>query len=870
MEFFEICGIKDTETDLNIICIYRNPMDKHFSAFLKQLEKVLEHYFNKKCIVTGDFNIDLLTDSIQRSEFLSLLKCYNFRPLITAVTYVRGNSQSGLDNFLTNLPDDCIDDIHIDFNGLSDGHAALFCNVNLPSEGNNNNTKPDKVILRKCRMFNERNNNVFTENILKFNWTKCGINSFLNYLNNIFANSYEEKLKKVKKCNQNLAWVTKGIRTSSKMKRILISGHGAQNDLTIINYKTRYIRVYRQVIRAAKKLAVQSAIERSKNSAKAIWGTVSKYRKQSYNTNKRTITLKDNEVYIENPQYIVDAFAEKFHNKDYHSVGDSALSMEFLLQSVQPFSGNFIWDDITPIEIVKIIKNMDDKKSCGWDDIPISIFKKNIDLWAIPLATFFNKCYEQEVFPDQLKIAKVLPVYKKGCRTNIKNYRPISLLPTISKIFERVIKVRLVRHLQENNILSKRQFGYQTNIGTNDAMEALIDDVTTNLNNHRKVAGLFLDLSSAFDMVDHQIIIQKLNHYGINGKVLKLLDSYLNNRYQYVEIKRVVDNKELSFKSKLKKVERGVPQGSILGPILFILFVNDMIPFMYSSIPNIKLTVFADDTNAVINAHSIVDLNTQVNKALIAFSRWFTANNLKLNAEKTGAILFKPTTRKTDLLNIKLNNECIALVHSVKFLGIHIDEVLNWKEELKHIESKISSACFALRSLRDELTIKQLKIVYHALVESRLRYSIRFWGNSYDYNLKKAFIAQKRAIRTIVRISQTQSCREYFKKLNILTAPCLYILVLLTDHVKNLDKYENTLERKTRHDTRRRDLANLIHPKLQIVKHSVKYQAVRLFNKLPNHLKIITNIKLFKISLRAYLLENSFYSVEDYVNNLNL
>lgn len=261
---------------------------------------------------------------------------------------------------------------------------------------------------------------------------------------------------------------------------------------------------------------------------------------------------------------------------------------------------------------------MGDTKSCGWDDIPISIFKKNIDLWAIPLSTFYNKCYERSFFPEQLKIAKVLPLYKKGSRVEAKNYRPISLLPTIGKIFEKVIKSRLIKHFQEKNILNKRQVGYESNIGTNEAIEALIEDVTTNLNEKRKVAGLFLDLSSAFDMADHQILTNKLHHYGIKGKILKLLESYLNNRYQYIEIKSVVNNKEISFKSRLNKILRGVPQGSILGPILFIVFMNDLIPFMYRTIPDIKLTVFADDTNAVINARSIADLNLQVNSALAA------------------------------------------------------------------------------------------------------------------------------------------------------------------------------------------------------------------------------------------------------------
>jgi hypothetical protein len=423
----------------------------------------------------------------------------------------------------------------------------------------------------------------------------------------------------------------------------------------------------------------------------------------------------------------------------------------------------------------------------------------------------------------------------------------------------------LKRYQNIGTSISRSISGYQEGVGTNEAVNALIDDVITNLNIKLKVAGLFLDLSSAFDTVDHEILPEKLQFYGIKHNILQLLKSYLTDRYQYVELKCTENISEKTYKSKLVKITRGVPQGSILGPILFIIFTNDLIPFIYNLVPNIRLVVYADDTNAVITAQNIEELNRTVNSALSSFSKWFDANNLKLNSKKTNAILFRTTAKNTDTLDVRLNNERIAQANSVKFLGIHIDAYLNWKEELNNIDSKVSSACYALRSLREELTLNQLKMTYYALVESRIRYSIIFWGKSYDYNLKKAFTLQKRAIRTMLRIDETESCRRHFVNLGILTVPCLYIQILLTDLVKHLDKYETADEREKRLNTRRKDLVNSLQPHLKITEHSVRYQAVKLYNKLPRDLKIITSVRVFKKRLRAYLLDKSFYAVDELI-----
>ncbi|KAH9645517.1 hypothetical protein HF086_000045 [Spodoptera exigua] len=214
-------------------------------------------------------------------------------------------------------------------------------------------------------------------------------------------------------------------------------------------------------------------------------------------------------------------------------------------------------------------------------------------------------------------------------------------------------------------------------------------------------------------------------------------------------------------------------------------------------------------------------------------------------------------------MDISLNNEKIELVRDVKFLGIHLDDLLNWKKELAHIDSTISSACFALRTLRDETNKDQLKMVYYALVESRLRYSIQFWGKSYGYNFQRAFILQKRAVRTIVRISQRESCRPHFQRLGILTLPSLYILVLLVNFKKYVYEFESENERIARESTRRKDFNNKIVPNLNVAKHSPQYQVVKLFNKLPADLKDSLYTSSFKAKLKEFLLARNLYTFDE-------
>ena len=240
----------------------------------------------------------------------------------------------------------------------------------------------------------------------------------------------------------------------------------------------------------------------------------------------------------------------------------------------------------------------------------------------MPLTHIFNASFEQGIFPKDFKLAKVIPVYKKGDNTLCSNYRPISILSVFSKIFEKLVYNRLMAFLDKNKILYNKQFGFRQGYGTDMALLEFVNNISLAFEDKKIVLGLFLDLSKAFDSIDHDILTNKMYHHGIRGNVLNWFKSYLSDRQQYV----TVDN----YNSQYKSINVGVPQGSVLGPLLFLIYVNDL-----SSVSEILNPItFADDTNLFLTGSNIYEMSEIFNCELQKVYEWFLLNKLTINLEK--------------------------------------------------------------------------------------------------------------------------------------------------------------------------------------------------------------------------------------------
>ena len=408
---------------------------------------------------------------------------------------------------------------------------------------------------------------------------------------------------------------------------------------------------------------------------------------------------------------------------------------------------------------------MKSKTSSGHDSISTKLIKQSINNIIEPLTIIINKSLSTGIIPNQLKIAKVIPIHKQSDKKLLNNYRPISLLPAFSKIFENVVFNRMINYMDSQNLFYKHQYGFRAKHTTTHPILHLLNNCAEVNNKQPKefTLSIFCDLSKAFDVINHDILIKKLEYYGFRGVILGWLKNYLSDRFQYVEIE--------NEKSTQCPISCGVPQGSILGPLLYLIYVNDIDK---STMGNILS--FADDTSLFISDTDPSNLFRTSNIEIQNLYSWFCANRLSLNPTKTKFIIIKAPNQKCDCtgLSIKINGTpLIQIAHnleekSTKFLGIFIDESMTWKYHINHVNKKISRALFIIKQVKNLLPLDCLRTLYFALIHPHLSYGITAWGNASQVTLKRKNILQKRAIRTICRANYNSHTEPLFKQLNIM------------------------------------------------------------------------------------------------------
>ena len=388
------------------------------------------------------------------------------------------------------------------------------------------------------------------------------------------------------------------------------------------------------------------------------------------------------------------------------------------------------------------------------------------------------------------------------------------------------------------------------------ATYTLLKNVLSSLDKKCYIGGLFCDLQKAFDCVNHDILLAKMEFYGISGLVNKLMKSYLENRYQRVTVNNTECNK---VSSKWELIKHGVPQGSILGPLLFLIYINDLAP----SISKIATPIlFADDTSIIISNTHPEEFKCNVSSVLIETSNWFQSNFLSLNCDKTLFLQFLTKNQNEIEMQIITSNTIITNTNSTKFLGVIIDSTLSWKDHITRLTLKLNKACYAIRAVKPFMSSEILKMIYYSYFHSLLSYGIILWGNSHFSD--SIFKIQKRIIRVITNTGRRDSCRELYKKLQILTLPSQYILSLLVFVNKNRSGF---LSNSEIHDVNTRYKHNLHLPStnLTLVQKGVLFSGSKMYNHLPLNIKMLfKDARWFKSTLRTYLTEHEFYRLDEY------
>ena len=480
---------------------------------------------------------------------------------------------------------------------------------------------------------------------------------------------------------------------------------------------------------------------------------------------------------------IVDSFNNFFVNIG-KNLADSIISREdsgHMDLLTAPCQTPLTFSSINPDDVLKIINTLKSKSSYGNDYISNKLLKQIKHELCPTSSMIINQSLVTGVFPDKLKIAKVVPIYKKGDERMLENYRPVSVLPSISKIFEKVIHIQLLQHFVSADLFYPHQYGFREAHSTELAALEFIDRLTSILDRNETPFSIFIDLSKAFDTIDHKILLDKLQYYGVKEKAFSLLKSYLSNRSQYTIFENIT--------SPTLEITTGVPQGSILGPLLFIIYINDL----NKSCNFLHPIIYADDTTLSASFKSFqspdmvnsVDETESVNEELNNIYKWFCTNKLSLNPSKTKAMVFHSTRKRVTYPELILNGTIIEIVESFDFLGITLEKSLSWKPHVIKISKKISRTTGILSKLKHTLPQHVLLKIYHSLFIPYIDYGLLCWNSK----LQELVKLQKRAIRFITSSKYNAHTEPLFKNLKLLKIDDLVTM----KYLKFCYKLENSI-----------------------------------------------------------------------------
>ena len=824
----EICGIFIENFNLYVLNVYRSPSGC-FADFMAAMESVLNSVgVEKHIIVTGDFNVHLETTQMQGIYMTDLFESFGLRQTIFSST--RGDAC--IDNIFVGhcLDVSCAQSIELDLSDHLGQKISVLANFPTPQV---------KHEWKVCRPITQAGLLSFYDLMTEASWAfldvegldaDCKASEFVGILEWAYLASFPNKSYRVRSDQgENITWFNNELRAMREHLALLgelsrqYAGAGSKQEYN------SYKRTYKKALKDARIQTNDRLIQSSDNPSKCMWSII--------NSN-RGVTKNKNESGNIAPNIFNNFFVNVAHNlaKKIPSYDQDPTD---LIKNINPPIEIFSFREVTFIEIRDCLLNLKNKNSKDIFGLNVKLLKSIKHLIVIPLTKLVNLCIRDSVFPDILKKALVTPIFKKGCLDSPENYRPISLLPVLSKILEKCMARQIIEYFNLNKYFTDCQFGFRKNRNTTMGIIDLTSYILDSFNDQQFTSSVFCDLSKAFDCVSHDILLRKLRAYHFNENSIKFLASYLTGRVQTVRVQGV-DSAESG-------ITIGVPQGSILGPLLFLIYINDL-PLLE---PSAKFTLFADDTTISATASSLEDALGIAERLQADAERWFGVNGLHLNVDKTNRVIF--SMRDTGVTS--------GDMQYVKFLGVHLDARMQWGIHIDIISKSLKSCLFVLRSLAQCVSYASMRLAYFGLFHCKLSYAILAWGHS--THADRVFGLQRKAVRLISGLGFRDDCKEAFITQRILTLPSLYMLECMLYVRKNVDVYLSHSDVHG-HDTRHRH--NLVPGYCRIgrTRDGPGYYGPKLFNRLPVAVRELP-LEQFRGEVTKILINNAFYSISDFL-----
>ena len=765
----------ESKKKANIVvgCFYKHPV-MSTREFNKDIMTNILNKINtegKRLVLLGDFNINLLEYKVNNEvkNFVDILQSNLIAPTINLPTRISAQSSTLIDNIFISL-----------FNSeIYAGNLLVGISDHMPQV----------VII--SNEFEKSNNSI--SNLSQIDWSKFDITKFKNefmslnwdeiisieqndpdfsferfhkkVLELVDNNVPKRRLTKKQLKRQHKPWITKEIRKTISVRDVLFRKFVKEiNPVLRDNLFCQYKACRNQVvstIRHSKKQYYNNFFKENIRNHKKIWEGINELTNLKSKNNSTNISIKIGDRIVSDPKTVANEFNEYFSNiadKVRAKIPETKASYkDFLTKRCR---NSFFFRPTEKEEILKIINSIDQTKSTGPNSIPNKILNCVTEKIALILSKIFNISIRKGKYIEDLKLVKVVPIFKnKGSPFEAGNFRPISLLSNIDKIFEKLVHKRMINFLEAKKILYKNQFGFRHKSSTTDSLICLTENIRVALDSGKLACGIFIDLQKAFDTVDHEILLDKLQYCGFRGICNSWLRSYLTGRKQFVHVG--------GKNSSAREVKHGVPQGSVLGPLLFLIYINDLPNSLRFCLPHI----FADDTALLYIERSPKALQKRINIDMKLLLKWLNANKISLNIAKTEIILFKHKLKTIKFrFKIKLDGKRLIFKDYVNYLGVLIDKHLNWSHHQEKVATKLRQANGVLSRIRHYLPMDLRKNIYFALFHSKLTYAIQIWGQSLNMNSRITKL-QKSAVRLISFSNFRAASMPIFKTFNIHPTP---------------------------------------------------------------------------------------------------